>query len=223
MKHLYNFIAVACFAFLLEACDHNTPADETGESVMCLNVVKFSAPEFSDYVVVEKDYRGDYEDSCLLRPDNVSFIDLCIGSSPYIALPQGYYVVDWKWSQLIYPPTTFLIDVKWNELKDRRQKWEYPPIYITSKFLKVWGCIPCSSIDYYLNIKTNPNEYKKPYWMDFGPYPQSFKHPEYVLNIYMNEVRREDSLQNVSIERLSRIIEEGHLEKVSPKVYWSKY
>ena len=58
MKHLYNYIAVAFFAFLLEACDQNTPADETGENVICLNVVKFSAPEFSDYVVVEKDYRG---------------------------------------------------------------------------------------------------------------------------------------------------------------------
>ena len=57
--------------------------------------------------------------------------------------------------------------------------------------------------------------------------PESFANPEdlpkYMLNNYMLEVRREDSLQNVYIERLSQIIEDGNLEKVSPKIYWWEF
>ena len=210
MKPPFYFAIVACLAVLLQACDQNTPAaDPQPAGGGLLRIIKFKSPEYADFVVVEKTFNGD---SCHIRQVHNIIIEVAIGSSPYIALPDDYYAVDWKWGQLIYPPTNFLIDVKWNEVTDSHQKWEYPSKYITSDIFKVWGYTAYKTIDSFLNIEVaNPYDYTRPDWVDEK---LPFHHYSDLPKAYKAEVRREDSLQNVYVERLSQIINEGNMKKV---------
>lgn len=177
---------------------------------MYISFVKFSDPEYLNYVVVDRDDFGDYEHMCNIRSTGRTYEQFYIGSSPYIPLTDGYYIVDWKWGDFIYPPTNFLIDIKWPEVKSRSQEWEYPSIYITSKFLKTCACITYRTIDTYLQIESPNNEdYFMPYWME-GAHTAM---PDSLLERITENVRYQDSLQSIYAERLIQIIKEDALGK----------
>lgn len=219
MKSIYYIVAIFCCALWLSACESNREAADPGPGTWgnCLRVVKFSSPEYPNYVVVEKDYDGDYEHFCQLRPCYNLFIELVIGSSPYIALPDNYYAVAWEWGQIIYPPTNFLIDVPWSDVEDCHQKWEYTSRYITSQFLTEKGAVGYRAIDNYFNIESaNKNDYIKPAWMDeiYCDYDSFESLPDSLAEDFREKAKYQDSLQSVYIERLSQIIKEGHLDKV---------
>ncbi len=190
--------------------DDHTPFD------MWMNVVKFTSPEYLNYVVVEKDYWGDEEHLCKIRFNGRTCEELYIGSSPYIALSDDYYIIDWKWGDFIYPATNFLIDVKWSEVEARQQKWEYPSIYVTSHLVKEWGTVLYKLIDTYLNIlSAQSSDYIMPQWTVDGFGPKTLKGmTEFEVAEYMTKVGYQDSLQEVYAKRLSQIIQEGELSKV---------
>lgn len=212
-----KFFFIAAFGCLLVACTSNEPIPNmTPTHYMYMNIVKFSSPEYLNYVAVEKEYMGDEEHICHIRfLEGRACEELYIGSSPYIALPDEYYIIDWKWGDFIYPPTNFLIDVKWSEVESRNQRWEYPSIYITSNFIKEWGYVSYKTIDTYLNIQSVQDyDYIMPEWMDGYGYRSLKDIPESEVESYMADVRYQDSLRDVFVEHLSQIIKEGALNKV---------
>ena len=227
MKKFKRLWILPFFAFVLSACEHNIPGTGDVFSVdplLYLEIVKFSSPEYLNYVVAEKDYSGDEEHLCTIRGAGGSCQELFLGSSPYIALPNDYYVVNWKWGSFLYQPTNFLINVKWSDVKNRHQRWDYPSIVLTSHFIKEWGGPTYQEIDKYLNIAPPayidstrnariPVDYIRPDWV-YG-YDSITEVPDSLLHEYMAGVKQLDSLQNVYIERISKIIEEGALDKCS--------
>ncbi len=220
------FLIVAALWFV--ACENQNEHNDrifdppSARTYMYINFVKFSNPEYLNYVVVEPDYFGE-ENMCNIRSKKGrTYEQFYIGSSPYIPLTDEYYIADWKWSDFIYPPTNFLIDVKWPEVKSRSQKWEYPSIYITSKFLKTCACIRYRTIDTYLQIEAlNDEDYFVPKWMERSMNGPLISCPDSLLDYFTENVKHQDSLQNVYAERLIQIIKEDALEKCC--VYIDKF
>ena len=219
MKLICYFIVSVCFIALLPSCEsHNQPA-ATGEGGAYFTIIKFTAPEYPNYVVVEPDF-WEYWHLSYIRSACGGYVcpELFIGSSPYIALPNGYYATDWKWGEFIYPPSNILIDVKWEDVEDINQRWEYPSILISTIFLKVWAKASYKSIDSYCHIQSaNPNDYRNHnQWAYENIHTSIADIPEEEVDAYKAHVRYVDSLQDVHIERIAKIIENGELEKVCP-------
>ena len=217
MKRICYFIVSVCFIALLPSCEsHNQPAD-TGETCAYFTIVKFIAPEYSDYVVAGREFE---EGLCRIASAHGGYAcqELFMGSSPYIALPDGYYATDWKWGEFIYPPINILIDVKWNEVDSINQTWEYPSILISTKILKLWTKVTYQSIDNYLHIEsTNTSDYDSPLeWAFLNLYPSIADIPEEEVDAYMAHVQYLDSLQEVYTKRISEIIEKGEFGKAFP-------
>ena len=191
---------------------------------MYMDIVQFAKPEYINYVVVDRAAPEYDENSCKIRMAGRACQELYLGSSPYIALPDNYYIIDWKWGSFIYPPTNFLINCQWTDVKDRLQIWEYPSLFITSDFLKAYGAIGYDVIDKALHIappqevdtlahKGVPLDYLKPRF--YANCHSLDDIPADRMDEYLADVKRHDSLQNVYMERLARIIEEGSLEKAA--------
>lgn len=216
MKKIYLFGIIA-ISIIFSACESGqTKPEDHAPFDMWMNLVKFTSPEYLNYVAVEKDYWGDEEHLCKIRLYGRTCEELYIGSSPYIALSNDYYIIDWKWGDFIYPSTNFLINIKWPEVEARQQIWEYPSIYLTSHFVKEWAYVYYKSIDTYLNILSARNsDYIMPEWTVDGFGPKTLKGmTESEIAEYMPKVSYQDSLQEVYAKRLSQIIQDGALNKV---------
>ncbi len=224
MKHSNLILAIFCAAVLLQSCKNETSQliknDPT--PLMGMTIIKLSSSDYLNNVVVEPDYLGgDYEHRCKIRGGGAVCQELFLGTSPYIALPKGYYLIDWRWGDFIYEPTNFLIGARWTDVKDRQQIWEYNSKTIVSKkFLKEYTGSSYKQIDKYLNIAPptrmdkmyayTPEDYVRPNWM--YKYNTFADMPESQIEDYKAEVRYQDSLQSVYIKRISQIIEAGDLD-----------
>ena len=209
MKRLFS-IVIFCCALLLVACESHQKIGGCADPSMGMCIVKFTSPEYLDSVVVERDYVSG--DSCQIR--RLGGFGTCqeffLGHSPYIALPDGYYLVDWKWGDFFYVRSNFIINVKWTEVTDILQKWEYPTGNVNRHFFKMVGRTSYKRIDNYFgetyggrNYEVVPLQYHT--ISDVPPFERR--------NLY-KQVAIQDSLQEVYKERLSRVIEEGALDNV---------
>ena len=166
MKHLFwvNAFAILCVAF--SCCTHNNDIGVGNSSLppARMMIVKFSNPEQKEFVIAGhtiKEYDGldgqfiYNEDSALtlcvrypMKQEQVAFIEKympILGSSPYIYLADDYYLVDWKWQDILplsaltnYASVNahhdqmdehikyhiFTTDTKWTELTDLLQTWD---------------------------------------------------------------------------------------------------
>ena len=118
---LGEFISLTS-AFFLPSCNYNNPG-QPEPVIMYMDIVQFAKPEYINYVVVDRAAPEYDENSCKIRMAGRACQELYLGSSPYIALPDNYYIIDWKWGSFIYPPTNFLINCQWTDVKDRLQIW----------------------------------------------------------------------------------------------------
>lgn len=216
----------------------NGPSD-FDRHIMCIDIVKFSSPEYSQYVVAEKvaitfdtiDTKYGYsltakEYGYKIRSDGGVYQELFLGKSPYIELPNNYFIVDWKWGDFIYEPSNILLNVKWDEVQDRQEIWEIDSKIVTSHFITSWGSVSREDIDKYLNITHSvidsdyniPAEHVRPWFL--GKYNSISEMSDsigenYTLKEYQQEVQKQDSLQNIYVERIAQLIEEGALERVA--------
>ena len=214
MRRFGYLISFIVAALLLQSCQQNT-----GELVAMptngMTYVKFASPEYINYVVVEdiqKDETG--KRYCGIRGGGGCCEELHFGSSPYIELPNGYYLVDWKWGGMIYQPTIFLVDLRWEDVEYRNQIWEYEPNdVITNKFLKEWGSTSYKMIDQYLRTQPPTSDaYEFPaLWKVESLESLSSSNKAY----FFKEVEKQDSLQQIYIGRLTAIIQQGDIDKVS--------
>ena len=188
---------------------------------MGITVVKLSSPEYLDYVIADI---CNHKDSLFaIRNEDYPAQELFLGSSPYIALSNDYYAVDWKWGSFIYTPTNYLLSVKWEDVMDRKQQWGWEKMKLSSGFILKEGGNSYEAIDKFLNIAPPPikdsticnylpKEYCIPLWL-LSIHSLSEISDSVMLQQYLNEVKYQDSLQNIYVERLSQIIEEGRLEE----------
>ena len=203
------FIFSILTSLVLIACEPSPqPATYTGypEPTMYITLVKFTEPQYVDSVVVEENDAGD---SCQIRRIGGfgTCTELCVGHSPYIPLPNEYYLVDWKWGDFFY--MNFIINVNWLDVTDTQQKWVYPTGKINRNFYKDLKKINRKIIDEYFGESYGDLNYFIP---GLSWYHSLSDVPSDQLDIFLKLVAVQDSLQEVYKERISKIIEEGALD-----------
>lgn len=206
------FIFSILTSLVLIACEPSPqPATYTGypEPTMYIVLVKFTEPQYVDSVVVEENAAGD---SCQIRKMGGfgTCTELCVGHSPYIPLPNEYYLVDWKWGYFFYMPYTFVINVNWLDVIDTKQKWECPKGQLNISFIKDLRCCYFKSIDEYSGESYGYRNYEIP--SSLSKYHSLSDVPYDQLEYFLKQVAVQDSLQEVYKERISKIIEEGALD-----------
>ena len=181
------------------------------DPTMFLCIVKFTEPQYVDSVVVEEVTR----DSCQIRKIGGfgTCTELCVGHSPYIPLPNEYYLVDWKWGYFFYMPYTFVINVNWLDVIDTKQKWECPKGQLNISFIKDLRCCYFKSIDEYFGESYGYRNYEIPSSLSW--YHSLSDVPAEQLDNFLKQVAVQDSLQEVYKERISKIIEEGALDALN--------
>ena len=222
MKKIFLFITAISCILLLPSCEKTeTQEQETYTPMptyMVITMLKFSSPHYLDYVITKKDKSGD---DVFYKIGGVggSCQELYLGSSPYIELPKGYYMLDWKWGRgIINIPENYLIDVKWEEVENRQQKWPSDIRIISTDFINQnggWLATSYENIDKVLHIAPPkemdskfpnvPADYLQKDWM--GRYNSIEEVPESQREEYLELVKYQDSLQEVYIERLSQIMQ----------------
>lgn len=85
-------------------------------------LVKFSDPTYIQYVFTDIAFDSQpYK----LRVSQNCCMELFLGKNPYIELTDGYYIVDWKWGQVIYPTyNSFFLNYRWEDVKSVYQVWD---------------------------------------------------------------------------------------------------
>lgn len=240
MRKINNAILLVSILFILVSC--NSSKSETPDlHIMGIQLVRFKSPEYIKYVVAEKvsvefDTIKGYPSDMLVGTKSAYKIrnmggvcqELFLGQYPYIELADGYYLVDWKWGDFIYKPSNVLIGIAWQDVQDRHEIWNLQTSVVSSDFIIDWGSTTRLKIDKYLQQTPSPKEdgysvssdHIRPYW--YGTYhslteiQDDLSHDTYYsVDKYMSEVARQDSLQNVYIERLKQIIQDGNLKIVA--------
>ena len=227
-------ISCLVISFLLVSCNQKEPGYRTTDELVCpITLVRFQQDTYKDYILAEQKY--DSKDSVeyyALRAPGTVPQELFIGRSPYIPLPDGWYAVDWKWGKIIYRPTNVLLPIVWEKMQDTDQRWDIKIPLLSTNPVTRWSGVRRNAIDKYLNITPTPAvidsdhrewgddvspDYRVPEWA------WRYKHlsdvPDtidvgFTKEDYLRDIARQDSLQEVFIERLTRIIESGDIDEV---------
>ena len=252
------YLVISIFIFII-GCKNSTlenpPEPEIGGGhyipMLTEDIVKIKDTSLLKYVCVDCvlfDYwngkemipltsEGAYQ----MRFRGNSCQEFFLGSSPYIELDSGYYLIDWKWGNFVYVQQ-YLIDVKWEDVENRQQIWPKNTKVITRDFYTFWACLSRKKIDQLLNIIPAPDadttgdektgswgpsntygistDHLKPFFyerynsIDDLPQPIFKYHngDEYTIEDYKKEVIRQDSLQQEYVKRLNLLIKNGEIE-----------
>ena len=232
-----KYFYLLLIALLIVSCDNNPAVEpeEPDRHIMSMSIIQVSNEEYLDYVVAEKTsvgfdtIQGNYGHIALtgtkegykIRNDGMVCPELYLGNSPYIHIRDNYYIIDWKWGDFIYEPYNVLLNLRWNEVKDRQEIWDFDYPKVSIKYKIDWGGVSREAIDKYLKIQPAPldsfwsvsTDHLRP---SFEKYKSLSDIPDtQTLENYKKEIARQDSLQDVYVERLSQIISENALEKIA--------
>lgn len=231
MRYIKNFIFLGLLLLYSCSFQHQQIPDN---QLIPLTILKVSDPKYLEYVVAENvnvkldtvDASGlvqGAERAYKIRGEGAVYQELYIGRSPYIPLKDDFYLVDWKWGSFLYEPSNVLVNVKWDEVKNRQEEWNLNTEIISSDFLVTWGWVDRKKIDDYLGIKgASLVDYIHPNF--YGLYNTIEEIPDtivledkfcYTLKDYQDEVLIQDSLQQIYAERLSQIILDNSLNKIA--------
>ena len=201
---------------------------------MYLNLVKFKDINYHQYVIV--DSLGDY---FKMRGQSMVPQELFLGKNPYIALPDNWFLVDWKWGSFIYEPFSVLLSHPWGELPDRHQTFSVETTVMDTKPLTRWTGVSRRQVNNALGITPTPPpvgeenqyvdtlispDYLRPLWSEKFQYLSELQ--SYITDsidgywseeAFYREVAFQDSLQLVFVDRLTTLIETGELGKILPK------
>ena len=220
MRRFGYLISFIVAALLLQSCQQGQtePCDEM-PNLIEVRIVKLN-PIYLDYVIAGVEKRND---SILFKifGQEAACQELFLGTSPYIELPNRHYLIDWKWGIAI-PNKNFLINVQWEDVENRQQEWNARRTKRIHSIDVASKCISVShlQIDKYLHIAPPtemssrfpyiPAEYLAPDWM--GKYHSLNDLDESQIEEYKKGVAYYDSLQNVYVERISKMILMGYFE-----------
>lgn len=220
-------------AFLLTSCEKpaNPSEDNTVAPSDSINdkgganepdspfeLVKFTDDKYREYILAANQVTY----ACLLTSKPNVAEELIVGTIPCdIKLPNGYWVINWRWCPvMLWSDICVLLPYKWETLKHWNQTWNLPDTIMPfHQYIEDVGFTSRRVIDEYLSL----NQDVKP-----------FSHEESILYKYyggwydsMNEISNDedkdeylkyiylqDSLHIVYAQRLAEIINKGDFEKV---------
>ena len=251
MKTRSYVIVIAFIGLLLSSCEgeHNNYMPDRYDMVMM--IAKIDNPELLQYVVAES--IGVYTDTTYdqyghpvlrsdsdvyhIRLDGGTYQELFLGTNPYIALGEDYYLIDWKWGYFLYEVSEVIMDIKWEDVKDRQQVWPLETPLVLSEFVPEYRYISRKDVDDYLGIMSTAPvdtifnmsiDYVRPWFIwkfntmaEFQEvFPDSTNATDVIsgsVESYNAEAARQDSLQQVFAERLKQIIQEDDLQDLLGK------
>lgn len=229
-----SYLTIALMNLVLIGCEKDDHLNnyQPYRPIMSMNIVKITNPEFLDYVLCEEQSifpeqaEGNFDEHYKvygIRSIGLCAQELYLGESPYIELTDGYFLIDWKWGNFLYPWCK-LMNVQWEEVIDRQQIWDLQTELVSSSFSEIFdvaGFTNREVIDEYLNIVPAPdNRYGEGISDDhLNPFFYPINSLEQIKDSvarteYLEEVQRQDSLQNVYIERIKQTIQQNALEEV---------
>lgn len=209
------------------SCENSTPInlDDDGDApapAWSIGLVKFTDDKYSEYIIAEH-IIGDVNLRGGSKPAVVE--ELIVGASPYtIKLPNGYWVVDWKWPTLFYKPTNVLLPYKWESLTSWNQTWNMPENPLSfNEYIADLGWVSRRTIDTYFSINLDVKRfsslsnllYETPRFL--WNYLSEKDIPEQEKENYFGLIHQQDSLHEVYIQRLTEIINNGDFNKVYKK------
>ena len=180
-------------------------------------VVKFTNPEYKNYVYAEYDGPN-------IRMGYRQVVDeFVVGTSPYIDLGDGYMLVDWKWPWFGIYLSDVIIEQKWNGLTRLDTIWRADSVNIIPKpYIDELYGIYFYDIDAYLHVlkktENDPN-YNSEKWDDFRfvPYFYDYMHWTYTHPFkeedreeYEKNIAKCDSIQDEYVQKLKYIIGSGN-------------
>lgn len=245
-----------------------TPVEgEPGPSAI-MTIVKFADQSQLDYVIVQHPLYGhcSYPDCIGYKEDTTLMLNrlicpreqimfytssvdpLCIellqnelsvlGTSPYIPLADDYYLIDWKWMELMPLSSTtnlvphpeqyyahirnhcFITNTKWSELDDLYKEWDRDQVSLPIKISTIYH-IGYEDVDRYLGLykkgKWSPYE-SIYYWGTFASNAARYFYDDGFPNEYGASFEGYcallDSVQNAFIQPLVEIIENNKFQDV---------
>lgn len=158
--------------------------------------------------------------------------------SPYIPLTEGYYLIDWKWMEIMplsgisynapHPAQIyahmrnhcFITNTQWSELDDLRKEWDKDQVSSPIKISTIYH-IGYAQVDRYLGLykkgKWNPYE-SIYYWGTFASNAARYFYDDGFPNEYGASFEGYcallDSVQNAFIQPLVEIIENNKFQDV---------
>lgn len=192
------------------------------EPWMSMQLVKFTDDMYREYILAE--HIGD-NPVCMRGKTPPVVEELIVGTIPYsVKLPNGYWLIDWRWDSFIYRPSNILLPYKWETLTHWSQTWDMPenPLAFDEYFEEVGG-VTRRTIDTFLGINLNVSRYSEYgdllYNLPYGTRFMSDKDiPSAEREHYYECVHQQDSLHEIYTQRLIEIINNGDFEKVYNKL-----
>ncbi len=185
-----------------------------------IKVVKFTDDKYRENILAEY-----ITDSVRMRGSQPPVIEeLIVGSNPFaVKLPNGYWVVDWRWQGIfIYPSSNVLLPDKWETLSHWNQTWELPVERLPfKKYIADYGIVTRRALDNLLGINLNVERwssldellYESPWVWGCG-YQTENDIPDDEKVLYYECVRQQDSLHTIYVQRLIEVINNGDFKKV---------
>ena len=154
------------------------------------------------------------------------------GTSPYIPLADDYYLIDWKWQQLLPISATcnapqpdgndmremadnhcFLTELPWSELETINQRWENPEELQPVQVAEI-ARVGYQSIDAY-SERTLGNQELYNHGLSVVAVMTCIKYPEfYPQDDYVSLIAKYDSIQNLYKDELIHIINKNKLDQI---------
>ncbi len=214
---------------------------EMGYSIIQINNTKY----LDNVLVCQSSTRSDSYQVC--GTGWLYCEDLFLGTSPYIHLIDNYYLIDWKWNLSPCSECVLLTD-KWKDVHNRyNHTWKQQDGYlaVVKDFIdQIYWTSP-REIDTYLQITPAPpskewwsvNEYTEPKissdyelpWFPSNSYTTTAELPDtlhiistndvYTKADFLAEINRQDSLQQVYVERLKIVMQKTTLSKIASDFY----
>ena len=221
-KTILLLLLTGCMFISCEKPDNGDKGDF--EPWMSMQLVKFTDDKYREYILAE--HIGD--NPVRMRGKTPPVVEeLIVGTIPYsVKLPNGYWLIDWRWDSFIYRPSNILLPYKWETLTHWSQTWDMPedPLAFDDYFEDV-GCVARRTIDNFLGINLTVSRYSA--YGDllyncprlFGRGFMSDKDiPSAEREHYYECVHQQDSLHEIYTQRLIEIINNGDFEKVYNKL-----
>ena len=219
MKNYINYLVLtALFGLFLCSCENDAIGNSTPPH-MGMQLIKFTDDQYSEYILAWSN-NGVMK----MRVGRAPVVEeLVIGKNPYsVKLPNGYWVIDWKWGNNLVWPESALLPYKWETLTHWGQTWDVSDNILSPNVYRIdYAQVYRRTIDNQLSINQDIDRttFEGAMLYDLpASWGQKYKReadiPDGAKEWYFEDIRRQDSLHAIYVQRLIRIVENGDFDKV---------
>ena len=238
MKHI-NIYLLGLLAVGMTACNANNPEWKEQYQEAKFYVVKFNplAAQYKPNVMLVPDSKGEYHMRSLANGGTCR--EFFIGHSPFMLVDtvQHWYIADWKWGVLL-SHNHVVIPLNWTDVTKPDASYAATDFEIAaSGIIERIGIVKRSDIDHYLHLEPAQATEEPGSWgRHSGGISTDHLAPVYLSRYYstqdipavidrkgnwqytkedfLQERKRQDSLQNVYRERLEQLVYSGLISLV---------